>query len=159
MSDTSGTTTAPNSTYTGTDADAPFTATATFKDAAGNDVAPDDVPVWATSDPTIASVVASADGTSAVFTVAGRAGSCTATCTSVNKAGITLVLQGAIIINAGDAVQGEIDFPTTATTPVVDPSDPTQPSTSATPGDTAPAGADTGDTGADQSATAAAATS
>lgn len=135
--------TAPNSTYTGTDSDVPFTATATFEDAAGYTVPPDDVPVWATSDPTIATVEASADGTSATFTVVGRAGSCTATCSSVNKSGTKIVLQGAIIIAAGDATQGALTLPTgptAGTTPEVPVSDPTAPSTSETAGTTAPAG-------------------
>lgn len=129
-------------TYTGTDSDAPFPATIQLEDAAGNPVAPDDIPVWETSDATIATVSSTTpDGTQATIAVAGRAGSCTITATSVNKTGTKIVMSGAVVIAAGDASQGEITFPSTETVPSVPASDPTSPSASATPGDSAPVGA------------------
>jgi len=152
-----------SSQYIGTDSDAPIQATITLKDAAGNVVAPDDIPVWASSDPTIASVSSTtSDGTGATIAFAGRAGSCTITATSVNKSGDKIVCTGSVVINAGDATQGEIDFPTAAVPATVAPSDPTQPSTSATPpadttGSTTPA--PSSDTGSSAGTTAAPATS
>jgi hypothetical protein len=129
-----------SSTYTGTDSDATFTANVTFKDAAGAEVEPDDIPVWTTNNANVADIAStSPDGTSATIAPRGP-GSCTIVATSTDKDGTVLRSEGSVILTAGEAVVSEIDFPSATPPASVTPSDPNTPSTSATaPG--APTGA------------------
>lgn len=56
------------------DTSGPLDGTVSFLDAVGNPTTADDVPVWSSSDETIATVAAAADGMSAVVTPTGALG-------------------------------------------------------------------------------------
>jgi hypothetical protein len=62
-----------------------ISAVASFTDADGNATTPDDVPVWASSDETVATVSASADGTSCVVTKTGKVGAASISMTSTRS--------------------------------------------------------------------------
>lgn len=105
------------------DDQAPFTATIVLLDKAGQPTTPDDVPVWASSADNVATVTPAADGMSAQITVVGGLGSAQVVASTTDTDGTKLVLTGDVIVTAGEAVSGEIDFtlPAPVTTPVVVP--------------------------------------
>lgn len=91
-----------------------LSATVTFLDAKGATTSPDGVPSWSSSDDTIASVVAAADGLSAVVTV-GTVGAAAIEVVSQetdNETGDPYELRGSGLVNvtAGDAVVASVEF-------------------------------------------------
>ena len=94
------------------DTSAEFSATLTLVNAAGNEVPPDDVPVWASSDEDVATVTASEDGLTAVANPGSKLGSSLITGSTVEaETGETIVVTGTItVIPEGTAVRGEIVF-------------------------------------------------
>lgn len=120
------------SSITVKDSDTPVTATAAFKDAEGNATTPDDIPVWATNDATVCDIASTGvDGLSALLRY-GIPGSVTVTCSTHDADSTVIVLQGSVIVTAGEAVSGEIDFPLPDPATLPAPADPDAPSTSAT---------------------------
>lgn len=116
------------------DSDAPAAFNAVFVDALGNVVAPDDIPVWASNDPTVCDIAStSADGESGLLKY-GVPGSVTIVGTSHDTDGTVITATGTVIVTAGEAAAGFMNFtvPTDAP-PVVAPTDPTLPSTSDSP--------------------------
>lgn len=97
------------------DTSAPLSATVKFLDAKGAETSPDATPAWSSSDDTVASVVASDDGLTATVTV-GQPGAAIINVTAVetDEAGVetTVVAEGTVTVQAGDAVIGEVEFAT-----------------------------------------------
>jgi hypothetical protein len=87
-----------------------LSASVTFLDDEGNPTTADDVPVWASSDETIATVSAAADGLSAVVTVVGALGAAVISVDSTNAAGTDVHAQGTVTVVASDEVSGEVTF-------------------------------------------------
>jgi len=91
----------------------PLTATATFLDARGNPTNPGATPTWTSSDESVATVVASEDGMSAVVTIVGGLGASQITCTDPESEGDDtddVVCVGTVSVVAGKAVVGNVEF-------------------------------------------------
>ncbi len=93
------------------DDNAPLNATVSFVDAKGAAVGPDDVPVWSSSDDTVASVDASADATglSAVVTI-GVPGAAVISVDSTDTDGTVIAASGTVTVTAGEPAAGEVNF-------------------------------------------------
>lgn len=91
------------------DTDAAATGEVAFKDVHGHDTEPDDVPQWSSSDEAVATVAASEDGQTATVTFTGPGESIIA-CDSTQSDGTAVHAVGTVIVEAGDAVTGEITF-------------------------------------------------
>jgi len=93
-----------------TDDAAPLTGTVKFLDAKGNETPADDVPTWTSSDENVATVAANEDGLSATVTV-GNPGAAVIEVTSVEEnTGNSVVAQGTVTVQPGDAVIGSVEF-------------------------------------------------
>jgi len=86
----------------------PLNGAVTFKDALGNVAAPNDVPAWASSDETVASVAAAADGLSAVVTVVGAEGASLITVDSIDADGTDIKASMTLTVTAGPPATGEV---------------------------------------------------
>lgn len=96
------------------------TASVSFTDAAGNTARVDGIPAWEISDPAIATMTVSADGTSAQFAFAA-VGKATVTVRADADLGAgvrELILQGDLEFVAGEAVAGTVTFTETPVAPV-----------------------------------------
>jgi hypothetical protein len=83
--------------------------TVAFLDAEGNPTTADDVPVWSSSDETIASVAAAADGLSAVVTVLGPVGATVIAVDSTRSSDQADVhAQATLTVTASEEVSGEV---------------------------------------------------
>jgi hypothetical protein len=91
------------------DTDAPVTGTVTFTDIHGHPTAPDDVPEWSSSDESVATVTASDDGLSGAVAPVGP-GEAIIACDSTDTDGTEIHSVGTVIVEAGEAVTGEITF-------------------------------------------------
>ena len=93
------------------DTNAPLTATASFFDGKGNAVPPQGVPVWSTSDASVASVDASADpsGLTAVVTV-GAVGAASVAVASDNTDGTVISASATVTVTAGAPASADISF-------------------------------------------------
>lgn len=87
-----------------------FSASVNFLDARGNPTEPDDVPVWASTDESVATVTASDDGKSATVSVAGGLGAAVISCDSNNAEGTDIHAEGTVTVQASDATTSEITF-------------------------------------------------
>lgn len=85
-----------------------------FLDAHGNETTPDDTPAWSSSDETVATVEAGADGVTATVTVIGKVGaSLVAVETVEENTGDTIRAEGTLTVQASDTtVSGEVTFDT-----------------------------------------------
>lgn len=82
----------------------------TFADAEGNPTAPDDIPVWSSSDESVATVTPAEDGLTASFVIGGP-GASLITVKSMNTNGDELTVAGTITVLPGDAASiGDITF-------------------------------------------------
>lgn len=95
------------------DTQGPLNAVVSFADVHGHPTSPNDVPQWSSSDPSVASVDASADpaGLAAVVTILGPG----ATVIGVSSAGADgnpITAQGTITVTSGPATSGEVVFDT-----------------------------------------------
>lgn len=86
-----------------------LTASVAFLDAEGSPTTADDVPVWSSSDESVAKATASEDGLSATFEV-GAPGAAVISVSSTNTDGSTASAEGTITVQPGDAVIGEVTF-------------------------------------------------
>lgn len=91
------------------DDSAPLAASVTFKDAKGYDTQPSGTPAWSSSDESVASVAASADGLTAEVTV-GAPGAAVIEVVEQDESGEEIVAQGTITVQPGDAEIGEVTF-------------------------------------------------
>lgn len=101
----------------------PIEAAVTFLDAHGAATTPDTVPVWTSSDETVATVAAADDGLSATITV-GQPGVTiieAAEQETVEETGATstVAAQGTVTVQPADAVIGSVEF-----TPAAAPAEP-----------------------------------
>lgn len=152
----------PTNSITVRDSDTPTNPgpSLVFKDKSGTVTTPDDIPVWASNDPTVCDIASvSADGITATLKY-GIPGSVTLTGTSKDKDGTVLVCTGSVIVLAGEAATSDMEFPDPPAATIPAAPAPGAPSTSdsATPGAspasppapvgdvTAPGGSDTGAT-------------
>lgn len=87
----------------------PLTASVTFKDAKGYDTQPSGVPQWSSSDDSVASVEASADGLSATVTV-GAPGAAVIEVSETDESGEEITAQGTVTVQPGDAEIGDVSF-------------------------------------------------
>lgn len=91
-------------------------ATVTFLDAEGHETTPDQVPVWTSSDETVATVVPADDGLSATISVGGPGVALIEAheTETVEETGETsdVVAQGTLTVQPGDAVIGSVEFAT-----------------------------------------------
>lgn len=81
------------------------TAAAAFVDAKGNPASPDTAPVWASSDETVATVVASVDGLTATVTAVGKLGTA-----QISVKDDDVIITGDVEVVAGLAVSGSVTF-------------------------------------------------
>jgi hypothetical protein len=95
--------------FTGDASGGPLTATVTFMDSEGNQTTPDDVPQWASSDESVATVTANEDGTGATVDRGGP-GATQITVTTTDDDGDEHVFAGTVTLNPGDVDVGEITF-------------------------------------------------
>lgn len=110
----------------------PLDAAVQFLDSIGYVTHPDDTPTWSSSDPSVASVVASSDGLTGTVTP-GAPGAAVITVDSVNASGEDIKAQGTVTVTAGDAKVGSVTFstgdvPVPPVPPVTDPDVPVDPS-------------------------------
>ena len=93
------------------DTNAPLNAAVAFVDAKGAATTAQDVPVWSSSDDTVAAVDASADATglSAVVTI-GNAGAAVISVSSTDLDGTVVAASGTVTVTAGEPAAGEITF-------------------------------------------------
>jgi hypothetical protein len=94
-----------------------YNAATEFKDADGNVTTADDVPVWASSDPSIATVVAADDGLSATVTKTNTIGATVISVDSMNASGVDVHAQATLTVTPGDEVSGDVTL--TPAAPVV----------------------------------------
>jgi uncharacterized protein YjdB len=88
-------------------------ATVEFRDAFGNVTTPDEIPTWTSSDETVATVIASEDGTTAEVTFVAPGSSiieCTTTETAEDGTETEVRATGLVNVQTGDAVVGEVTF-------------------------------------------------
>lgn len=88
-------------------------ATVAFVDAKGNPAVVEGAPVWSSSDPAVLSVVAAADGMSAIVTPVGPLGSAQVKVEADADTGegvVPVILLGDVEVVAGQAVGGTISF-------------------------------------------------
>jgi hypothetical protein len=89
-------------------------ATVTFLDAEGHETSPDQVPVWSSSDESVATVTAADDGLSATIAVGGPGVTLIEAreTETVEETGETseVVAQGTLTVQPGDAVIGSVEF-------------------------------------------------
>jgi hypothetical protein len=91
------------------DTSSPLSAAASFLDVDGNPTAPDDVPVWASSDESVATVEAAADGLSAVVTLTTALGATVISCDSTRSSdGVDVHLAATLTVAASEETSGEI---------------------------------------------------
>lgn len=91
------------------DTSPPLAATAQFLDVDGNPTAPDDVPTWASSDESVATVAAAADGLSAVVTLTAALGATVISCDSVRSSdGADVHLAATLTVAASEETSGTI---------------------------------------------------
>jgi hypothetical protein len=107
-----------------------------FVDADNNATSAADVPVWVSSDPTIATVSASADGLSATIAKTGTLGATVIGVDAHNNDGTDIHSQATLTVVASEAVSGDVTLTPGAApapaapvapadaTPVVDPNQP-----------------------------------
>jgi hypothetical protein len=95
--------------FTGDASGGQLQATVTFMDKEGNQTTPDDVPQWASSDESVATVTASEDGTGATVDRGGP-GATQITVTTTDDDGDEHVFAGTVTLNPGDVEVGEITF-------------------------------------------------
>ncbi len=91
------------------DNSAALAAAVSFLDAEGQPTTADDVPVWTSSDESVAVVTASEDGLSASVEI-GAPGVALIDVTTTNDDGSTATAEGTITVQPGDAVIGEVTF-------------------------------------------------
>lgn len=90
---------------------APFTATISYLDALGNPATPDHVPVWSSSNESVATVVARAGGMTADITLTGSIGVTNITATETETgASSPIVVTGVLTVASTDPVSGVMDF-------------------------------------------------
>lgn len=91
---------------------APIPVSVVFLDASGQPATLNDVPQWASSDTTVASVDASADptGLSAVVTPTGQEGATLVTVDTIDADGTDVKGAGTLTVIAGAAATAEITF-------------------------------------------------
>jgi hypothetical protein len=99
-----------------TDETTTLTGSVSFLDAKGAPVPPDSTPTWTSSDETVATVEASADGLTATITV-GAPGvtiiEASEQETDTETGDVTAVVaQGTLTVQPGDAVIGSVEFQT-----------------------------------------------
>ena len=99
------------------DTQAPFGASVTWLDAEGNPASLDAIPTWSSDNETVASVVASDDGTSATVTLTGQLGAAIISSDATNNDGTSAHAQGTITVLASEATTGEISFDVPTPTP------------------------------------------
>lgn len=92
------------------DTDAPLNATVTFLDAKGNPTEPDDTPQWSSDNEAVCTVAASADGKSAVVTIAGKLGAAVVGVKSTDTNGTEILSQGTVTVQASEATVGDVEF-------------------------------------------------
>lgn len=95
------------------DDSAPIGATVGYKDAKGVDTHPADVPVWSSSDDSVATVEASEDGLSATIvpgTPAPEGSAVVISALAHDDDGEAVISSGTVTVQPGDAVLGEITF-------------------------------------------------
>jgi hypothetical protein len=95
----------------------PLSAVANFLDAEGNATTPDDVPTWASSDESVATVVASEDGTDAVVTPTSRVGATMITLHTVDADGTELNGQMTLTVEPSEAATVDITLSPQAEAP------------------------------------------
>lgn len=89
---------------------APLSASVKFLDAKGNETQPDEVPDWASSDESVATVSASEDGMSCTVTVGSPGASVIEVSTVESNTGEEIVAQGTVTVQPGDTVIGSVEF-------------------------------------------------
>ena len=101
------------------DTDGQLSAVVSFADVHGHPTSPSDVPQWSSSDPSVASVDASADasGLAAVVTILGP-GATVIGVSSAGPDGSVIAAQGTVTVTSGEAATGEVTF---APAPVEEP--------------------------------------
>lgn len=91
----------------------PLTGTLAFQDSKGNSTTAAGVPVWTSSDESVATVEASEDGLTATVTVTGNAGASQITATDDEATSDTeddVIAVGTVSVVPGKAVVGNIEF-------------------------------------------------
>jgi hypothetical protein len=100
----------------------PLNAVVSFADVHGHATSPNDVPQWSSSDPSVATVDASADpdGLAAVVTILGPG----ATVIGVSSAGAdgnAITAAGTVTVTSGPATSGSVEFDVPEAPPVEEP--------------------------------------
>ncbi len=91
------------------DTSGPLDAAVTFIDAVGNPTTADDVPAWSSSDESVATIAAAADGLSAVVTPTGTLGATVIAVDSVRASDQADVhAQATLTVAASEEVSGEV---------------------------------------------------
>lgn len=93
------------------DTEGPLDAVVSFADVHGHPTSPSDVPQWSSSDPSVASVDASADasGLAAVVSILGP-GATVIGVSSAGPDGSVIAAQGTVTVTSGEAATGEVSF-------------------------------------------------
>jgi len=88
-----------------------------FLDAHGNETTPDTTPTWTSSDETVATVSAAADGLDATVTVVGKAGASVIAVETTEETNSEVIhAEGTLTVQASDVtVSGEVTFDAPAT--------------------------------------------
>lgn len=93
------------------DTQGPLSAVVSFQDVHGHPTSPSDVPQWTSSDPSVATVDASAESTGliAVVTILGP-GATVIGVSSAGQDGNPITAQGTVTVTSGEATSGEVTF-------------------------------------------------
>jgi hypothetical protein len=103
------------------DTDGDPSATVGFVDADNNATSPADTPVWTSSDESVATVSASADGLSATVAKTGTTGATIIGVDAHNDDGVDIHAQATLTVVASEAVSGEVTLtPAAAPAPPVE---------------------------------------
>ncbi len=91
------------------DTSGPLDGTVAFLDAVGNPTAADDIPVWSSSDESVATIAASDDGMSAVVTPTGSLGATVISVSSTRSSDQAVVSAAATLtVAASEETQGSV---------------------------------------------------
>ncbi len=123
------------------DTDGDPSATVGFVDADNNATSPADTPVWTSSDESVATVSASADGMSATVAKTGTLGATVIGVDAHNDDGVDIHSQATLTVIASEAVSGEVTLTAAAAPAPADggttaPADGTPPAEPPAAGDT-----------------------
>lgn len=89
---------------------APLTASVTFLDSEGNQTEPEDTPQWSSTDESVATVTAQADGMTAEVAIGSPGAAVIEVKATDPDDGSEAVAQGTVTVQPGEAVIGEVTF-------------------------------------------------